>query len=47
LKEDFKKLKEFLDSHSTPAELTSAAPTPAAPVLKIESPQPAQMDLFG
>jgi DNA polymerase len=29
LKEGFKKLKEFLDRHSKPAELTSAAPTPA------------------
>jgi DNA polymerase len=47
LKEDFKKLKEFLDRHSTPAEPTSTAPTSAAPVLNIESPQPAQMDLFG
>jgi DNA polymerase len=47
LKEDFKKLKEFLDRHSKPAEPTSAAPTSAAPVLNIESPQPAQMDLFG
>ena len=46
LKEDFKKLKEFLDRHSKPAEPTSAATTPAAPVLNIESPQPAQMDLF-
>jgi len=47
LKEDFKKLKEFLDRHSKPAEPTTAAPTPAATVLNIESPQPAQMDLFG
>lgn len=47
LREDFKKLKEFLDSHSAPPEPTSATTTPAAPVLKIESPQPAQMDLFG
>ena len=47
LKEDFKKLKEFLDRHSKPAEPTTAASTPAAPVLNIESPQPAQMDLFG
>ena len=47
LKEDFKKLKEFLDRHSKPAEPTSTAPTPATPVLNIESPQPAQMDLFG
>lgn len=47
LKEDFKKLKEFLDRHSKPAEPSSAAPVPAAPTLNIESPQPAQMDLFG
>jgi uracil-DNA glycosylase len=45
LREDFKKLRAFLDRHSraAPAEAT----TPAAPVLNIESPQPAQMDLFG
>jgi uracil-DNA glycosylase family 4 len=45
LREDFKKLREFLDRHSqpTPAEAT----TPTAPVLNIEPPQPAQMDLFG
>jgi uracil-DNA glycosylase len=47
LKEDFKKLKEFLDRHTKPAEPTSTATAPAAPVLNIESPQPAQMDLFG
>lgn len=47
LKEDFKKLKEFLDKNTKPAEPTSTASTPAAPVLNIESPQPAQMDLFG
>lgn len=47
LKDDFKKLKEFLDKHTKPAEPTNTAPTPAAPVLNIESPQPAQMDLFG
>jgi uracil-DNA glycosylase len=46
LKEDFKKLKEFLDHHSTPAEPVGSGPTSASPVLKIESPQPAQMDLF-
>ena len=45
LKEDFKKLKEFLDRHSQPAPTEAA--TPAAPVLNIEPPQPAQMDLFG
>lgn len=42
LKEDFKKLKEFLDRHSQPAP----AEAPAAPVLNIEPPQSAQMDLF-
>ena len=47
LKEDFKKLKEFLDKHSTPAESTAASPSPAAPTLNIESSQPAQMELFG
>ena len=47
LKEDFKKLKEFLDRHSKPAEPTTAGPTSTAPALNIESPQPTQMDLFG
>ncbi|MBY0247767.1 MAG: uracil-DNA glycosylase [Nitrospiraceae bacterium] len=46
LKEDFKKLKEFLDRNTKPAEPTSAA-SPAAPTLQIDPPQPAQMDLFG
>jgi len=46
LKEDFKKLKEFLDRHTKPAEPTDPE-TPATPRLQIESPQPAQMDLFG
>ena len=45
LKADFKKLKEFLDRHSQPAPAEDT--TPAAPVLNIEPPQPAQMDLFG
>jgi len=44
LKEDFKKLKEFLDRHSQP--LRTEATGPGAPVLNIEPPQPAQMDLF-
>jgi len=44
LKEDFKKLREFLDRHSQPASTESATPT--APTLNIEPPQPAQMDLF-
>jgi len=47
LKADFKKLKEFLDKHSTPAELAASSPTTAPTVLTIEQPQPAQMDLFG
>ena len=46
LKEDFKKLKEFLDRHTKPAEPTDHE-TPATPTLQIESPHPAQMDLFG
>lgn len=46
LKDDFRKLKEFLDRHSKPTEPTSKAPTPATPALNIESPQPTQMDLF-
>jgi DNA polymerase len=45
LREDFKKLRAFLDRHSQPAPAESA--TPAAPVLNIEPTQPAQMDLFG
>lgn len=44
LREDFKKLREFLDRHSQPAPAETATPT--APVLNIEPPQPAQMDLF-
>ena len=44
LKEDFKKLREFLDRHSQPNPTETA--TPAAPTLNIEPPQPAQMDLF-
>jgi uracil-DNA glycosylase len=47
LKEDFKKLKEFLDRNTKPAEPTAAEPAIAAPILTIEPPQPAQMDLFG
>jgi DNA polymerase len=45
LREDFKKLRAFLDRHSQPAQAEST--TPAAPVLNIEPLQPAQMDLFG
>jgi DNA polymerase len=46
LKEDFKKLKEFLDRNTKPTE-TAGTASPAAPTLQIDSPQPAQMDLFG
>jgi len=45
LKEDFKKLKEFLDKNTKPAEPTAAAPA-ATPTLQIDPPNPAQMDLF-
>jgi DNA polymerase len=46
LKDDFKKLKEFLDRHSQPP--SAAEPTAStAPALNIEPPNPAQMDLFG
>lgn len=46
LKEDFKKLKEFLDKNAKPAEPTPDKPAQASS-LQIESPQPSQMDLFG
>ncbi len=46
LREDFKKLREFLDRNTKPAEPTTAPPI-AAPTLDIEPPQPTQMDLFG
>lgn len=44
LKEDFKKLKDFLDRNTKPAEPPAAA-SPVAP-LQIDPPHPAQMDLF-
>jgi len=45
LKEDFKKLKEFLDRTARPPEPAgSASSTP--PTLQIDQPHPAQMDLF-
>ena len=46
LREDFKKLREFLDRNTKPAEPTTATPI-ATPTLHIEPPQPTQMDLFG
>ena len=42
LKEDFKKLKEFLDRNTKPAEPASSA----TPTLQIDPPTPSQMDLF-
>ena len=46
LKEDFRKLKEFLDRHTQPPPETETA-GPAASTLNLEPPNPAQMDLFG
>ena len=46
LREDFKKLREFLDRNTKSAEPTTATAV-AAPTLHIEPPQPAQLDLFG
>lgn len=45
LKEDFKKLKEFLDRHTKPAEPASPVAS-ATPTLQIDPPHPTQMDLF-
>ncbi|MGH7182721.1 MAG: uracil-DNA glycosylase [Nitrospiraceae bacterium] len=47
LREDFKKLKEFLDRQSNPIELHETKTTPHLPTLQIDPPQPAQLDLFG
>lgn len=46
LREDFKKLKEFLDRNTKPAEPTTTTAV-TAPTLHIEPLQPTQMDLFG
>ena len=46
LKADFKKLKEFLDRNTKPADPTSST-APATPTLQIDPPTPSQMDLFG
>jgi DNA polymerase len=46
LREDFKKLREFLDRQAKPIEPPTVTPT-AAPTLPIDQPQPLQMDLFG
>jgi len=46
LKEDFKKLKDFLDKNTKPTEPAVADQTPDS-TLQIDQPHPAQMDLFG
>jgi DNA polymerase len=48
LKEDFRKLKEFLDKHAHPAPATAAPATPPDRTLQIEPPTapPQQMDLY-
>ncbi|WP_455244139.1 uracil-DNA glycosylase [Petrachloros mirabilis] len=46
LKEDFKKLKEFLDKNTKSTEPETSASTPDS-ALQIDPPHPAQMDLFG
>ena len=45
LKEDFKKLRAFLDRNTKPAEPTTSTAV-TTPALHIEPPQPTQMDLF-
>jgi uracil-DNA glycosylase len=47
LREDFKKLRDFLDRHAKPVEPLEATATPVASTLQIDSPSPAQLDLFG
>ncbi|WP_455241334.1 uracil-DNA glycosylase [Petrachloros mirabilis] len=46
LKEDFKKLKEFLDKNTKPTE-PAVADQASDSTLQIDQPHPAQMDLFG
>jgi uracil-DNA glycosylase family 4 len=46
LKEDFMKLREFLDRNAKPSEPTTTTAV-AAPTIHIEPSQPTQMDLFG
>jgi DNA polymerase len=47
LREDFAKLREFLDRQTKPVKPTESTATPAAPTLQMDLPQPAQMELFG
>jgi DNA polymerase len=46
LREDFKKLREFLDRQTKPTESTASVSPPPS-TLQIDTPQPAQMELFG
>jgi DNA polymerase len=46
LREDFKKLREFLDRQAKPVNPTETATAPVAPTLQIDPSQPAQMELF-
>ena len=47
LREDFKKLREFLDRQAKPVTPTETTAAPTAPTLQNDPPQPAQMELFG
>ena len=46
LREDFIKLRAFLDRQEKPVEPTEARAAPDTPTLQIDPPQPAQMELF-
>ena len=45
LREDFKKLREFLDRQTKPAESTASVSSTTS-TLQVDPPQPAQMELF-
>ena len=45
LREDFKKLRAFLDRQAKPAESTASV-SPTSSTVQIDPPQPAQMELF-
>ena len=47
LREDFKKLKDFLDRHSRESSLAEPSHPPASRTSQLEPPQQVQMDLFG
>jgi DNA polymerase len=47
LREDFKKLREFLDRQSKAVEPPETSAATEMPTLQIDPPQPAQMELFG